>query len=118
MSTKAASFFRAGAAALLAFACVAPALARQAETFDAGMNTMWEVLWHQSGTPTRLVRWDQDMKVRVYGVNAEAHRQHTLKALGDAAAVAGIKVIDVTDAEDGALQANVSIEITPDSALS
>ena len=44
-----------------------PALAQSAAPadFDRGMNTMWEVLWHQSGVPTRLVRWDQDLKVRV-----------------------------------------------------
>src|SRR4051812_24241779 len=118
MSTKAASFFRAGAAALLAFACVAPALARQAETFDSGMNTMWEVLWHQSGTATRLVRWDKDIQVRVWGTNAAGHKQHVLKALGDAAAVAGVKVIDVSGKPDAAQLANVSIEITPDTALS
>ena len=43
-----------------------------ADEFDAGLNTLWEVLWHQSGTPTRLVRWEQDIKVRVYGYNVAA----------------------------------------------
>ncbi|MEJ8834970.1 hypothetical protein [Ramlibacter sp. AN1133] len=81
------------------------------------MNTMWEVLWHQSGTPTRLVRWEQDIKVRIYGVNLNAHKQHTLQALRDAAAEAGVKVIDVSDRADAAQQANVSIEITPDNML-
>jgi hypothetical protein len=110
--------WKSGVAALLAAAVFTPSFAQGGDGFDAGMNTMWEVLWHQSGTPTRLVRWDQDLKVRVHGVNAAAHKQHTLKALGDAAAVAGVKVIDVSDAEDAAQQANVSIEITPDTALS
>jgi hypothetical protein len=81
------------------------------------MNTMWEVLWHQLGTPTRLVRWEQDLKVRVHGVNAAAHKRHTLKALRETAAAAGLKVVDVTDLPDAARQANVNIEITPDDAL-
>lgn len=94
------------------------ASAGSAGAFDAGMNTMWEVLWHQSGVPTRLVRWEEDLKVNITGVNAAGHRQHTLRALRDAAAEAGRKVIDVSDQADAAKVANVSIEIVPDSALS
>jgi hypothetical protein len=110
--------FKSGALALLtAAAAFSPCLA-QADEFDQGMNTLWEVLWHQSGTATRLVRWEQDIKVRVHGVNLAAHRQHTLKALRDVAAEAGVKVIDVSDQPDAAQQANVSIEIVPDNALS
>ncbi len=105
-----------GVAALLAALVVSPCLA-QADEFEAGMNTMWEVLWHQSGTPTRLVRWEQDIKVRVFGVNLAAHKQHTLQALRDAGAEAGVKVIDVSDRPDAAQVANVSIEITPDTML-
>jgi hypothetical protein len=81
------------------------------------MNTMWEVLWHQSGTPTRLVRWEQDIKVRIYGVNVAQHKQHTLQALMDVGAEAGVKVIDVSGRPDAAQVANVSIEIVPDSML-
>jgi hypothetical protein len=102
--------------ALVTAAVLGPAICR-ADAFDEGMNTMWEVLWHQSGTPTRLVRWERDIKVRVYGFNVAAHRQHTLQALRDAAAESGIKVVDVSDRADAAQQANVSIEIKPDSAL-
>jgi hypothetical protein len=75
---------------------MSPCLA-QADEFEQGMSTMWEVLWHQSGTPTRLVRWEQDIKVRIYGVNVNAHRQHTLQALRDAGIEAGVQVIDVSD---------------------
>src|SRR3954471_20517589 len=105
--------WKSGVTALLAAAVISPVHA-QSDEFDAGMNTMWEVLWHQSGTPTRLVRWEQDIKVRIFGVNLSAHRQHTLQALRDVAAESGVKVIDVSDRPDAAQQANVSIEITPD----
>ena len=110
--------WKSGATALLAFAAISPCLAQQPDTFDSGMNTMWEVLWHQSGTATRLVRWDKDMQVRVFGTHVAEHRQHVLQALGDAAAIAGVKLIDVSDRPDAAKLANVSIEITPDTALS
>ena len=109
--------WKSGVIALMAAAVFNPSFA-QTDEFEKGMNTMWEVLWHQSGTPTRLVRWEQDIKVRVFGVDAARHRQSTLQALRNAADVARVKVIDVSDQPDAAQQANVSIEITPDTALS
>src|SRR3954470_23059658 len=102
--------WKSGVTALLAAAVISPALG-QSDEFEAGMNTMWEVLWHQSGTPTRLVRWEQDIKVRIFGINLNAHKQHTLQALRDAAAEAGVRVIDVSERPDAAQVANVSIEI-------
>jgi hypothetical protein len=108
--------WKSGVTALLAAAVISPAVA-QTDEFEQGVGTMWEVLWHQSGTPTRLVRWEQDMKVRVFGVNLATHKQHTLQALRDVAAEAGIRVIDVSDRPDAAQVANVSVEITPDNML-
>jgi hypothetical protein len=108
--------WKSGVTALLAAAVISPVLA-QVDEFDQGMATMWEVLWHQSGTPTRLVRWEQDIKVRIYGVNLAAHKQHTLQALTETAGEAGIRVIDVSDQPNAAQVANVSIEITPDTML-
>jgi hypothetical protein len=108
--------WKSGVAALLAAVVLNP-VGAQTDEFEQGMNTMWEVLWHQSGTPTRLVRWEQEMKVRIYGVNLGAHRQHTLQALRDTGAEAGVKVVDVSDRPDAAQIANVSIEITPDHML-
>ena len=109
--------WKSGLTAFLAAAAIGPAFA-QADEFEQGMGTMWEVLWHQSGTPTRLVRWEQDIKVRVFGVNLATHKQHTLQAIRDVATEAGVNVIDVSDRPDAAQVANVSIEITPDTALS
>jgi len=108
--------WKSGVTALLAAAVFSPALA-QADAFEQGMNTMWEVLWHQSGTPTRLVRWEQDIRVRIFGVNLSAHKQHTLKAMADVAAESGVRLVDVSDRPDAAQVANVSIEITPDNML-
>lgn len=109
--------WKSGFLALIAAAAAAPCMAQPSQ-FERGMNTMWEVLWHQSGTATRLARWEQDMKVRVHGTNLAAHRQNALQAIRDVAAEAGVKVVDVTDRPEAAQEANVTIEIVADTALS
>jgi len=108
--------WKSGLMALLAAVALAPAGA-QVDEFEQGMGTMWEVLWHQSGTPTRLVRWEQDIRVRVHGVNLAHHKAHTLQAIRDVASEAGVRVVDVSDRKDAAAVANLSIEITPDTML-
>ena len=108
--------WKSGVAALLAAAVISPVLA-QVDEFEQGMGTMWEVLWHQSGTPTRLVRWEQEMRVRIYGVNLATHKAHTLQALRDVAGEAGVRIVDVSDDPYAAQTANVSVEITPDNML-
>lgn len=107
---------KSGLLALLAAAVMSPAFG-QTDEFEQGLGTMWEVLWHQSGTPTRLVRWEQEMRVRIYGVNLSQHKAHTLEALKTVAAESGVKLVDVSDRADAAQVANVSIEITPDYML-
>jgi hypothetical protein len=98
--------------AAIIFPCAA--IANEAEQ---GLATLWEVLWHQSGTPTRVVRWENDIRVRLYGVELAAHREHTLKALRAVASEAGVKLIDVSELPDARSQANLHVEIVPDTAL-
>ena len=88
-----------------------------ADAFDQGLATLWEVLWHQSGTPTRIVRWENDIRVRVHGLNAEVHREHTLQALRAVTTEAGIKLIDVSALPEAEQAANLNVEITPDNSL-
>ncbi|MBI5276580.1 MAG: hypothetical protein HY854_08965 [Burkholderiales bacterium] len=106
-----------GVTALLAAAVAGPVFAGTAEEFEQGMGTMWEVLWHQSGTPTRLVRWEQDIRVRVTGIDLALHKEYTLRALRSVADEAGVKLVDVSDRPDAAQVANLSVEITPDNTL-
>ena len=101
---------------LLLAALLSPCAA-VADEFDQGLATLWEVLWHQSGTPTRIVRWEGEMRVRVFGVNAAAHRERTLQALRAVSSEAGVKLVDVTDQPDAEQVSNVSVEITPDNQL-
>ncbi|HSI53650.1 MAG TPA: DUF2927 domain-containing protein [Ramlibacter sp.] len=99
---------------LLAF--MAWPFAASADEFDQGLATLWEVLWHQSGTPTRIVRWENDIRVRIHGVNVAAHREHTLQALRAVTTEAGVKLIDVTGQPDES-SANLNVEITGDTLL-
>jgi hypothetical protein len=91
-------------------------MSRAAEV-DQGLATLWEVLWHQSGTPTRVVRWEEDIKVRVFGVNVAAHKPTTMAALRAVTAEAGLKLIDVSDAPDAEALSNLDVEIIPDKGL-
>ena len=98
---------------LAAFAWPCAALA---DEFDNGLLTLWEVLWHQSGTPTRVVRWENDIRVRFSGIDMAAHREHTMQALRAVTSEAGVKLIDVTGQADEQT-ANLTVEIVPDSQL-
>jgi hypothetical protein len=91
-------------------------ISAMADEVDQGLQTLWEVLWHQSGTPTRIVRWENDMKVRFTGVNVAQHRDHMMEALRTVAGEARVKVTDVTGTPDEQ-SANVNVEILPDVAL-
>jgi hypothetical protein len=98
--------------ALLAFP-----FAALADEFDSGLNTLWEVLWHQSGTPTRIVRWENGIRVRFSGINLATHRPHMMEALGAVTGEAGVKLIDVTDLPRAEQQANLTVEVLGDSEL-
>ncbi|MFC5498193.1 hypothetical protein ACFPOE_11670 [Caenimonas terrae] len=88
-----------------------------ASEVDQGLATLWEVMWHQSGTPTRVVRWEDDIRVRVFGVNVEAHKQTTMAALRAVTAEAGLKLIDVSDSPQAEELSNLDVEIVPDNKL-
>jgi hypothetical protein len=92
-------------------------LAARADEFEQGLSTLWEALWHQSGTPTRIVRWETDIRVRIGGVNAAAHHDHVMEALRAVTQEAGLKLTDVTGQPDAEQTANVSVEIVPDNQL-
>ncbi len=99
--------------------CLAGALpcTALAQEVEQGLATLWEVLWHQSGTPTRIVRWENDIRVRIHGVNVATHREYTLQAMRAVTAEAGVKLIDVSALPEAEQAANLTIEITPDQSL-
>jgi hypothetical protein len=99
----------------LLLACMLP-LAASADELGDGLATVWESLWHQSGTPTRVVRWENDIRVRFLGINVAAHQDHTMQALRAVSAEASVNVFDVTGSLDEHT-ANVTVEITADYQL-
>lgn len=96
-------------------ALMAPLGASANDEAEQGLATLWEALWHQSGTPTRIVRWETDIRMRMTGVNLNQHREHVTRALRAVTEEAGVKLIDVTDSPSET--ANLTVEITPDGAL-
>ena len=62
-------------------AILAPTSAFAMDDTEQSLGTLWEVLWHQSGTPTRVVRWENDIRMRVSGVELPRHREYVMKAL-------------------------------------
>lgn len=100
----------------LLLACLLLPISALADEVDQGLQTLWEVLWHQSGTPTRIVRWENDLRVRFTGVNVAQHREHMLEALRTVTGEAHVKMTDVTGTADEQT-ANVTVEILPDTAL-
>ena len=108
-------------AGVMLAACLVPGAAQAAHGGGAsdegehGLETLWEALWHQSGTPTRLVRWEGEIRMRVTGVNLAAHRDTVLKAMRAVTQEAGVRLVDVSD--QPAEAANLNIEITSDQAL-
>lgn len=97
-------------------ALLAPCAA-MANEMEQGIATLWEVLWHQSGTPTRVVRWENEIRVRISGVDLAQHREHTLQALRTVTAEAGVKLVDVSAQPDAAKVANLNVEIVRDTEL-
>jgi len=106
---------RRGCLGLLLALLLAP-LSALADEVDAGLQTLWEALWHQSGTPTRIVKWETDLKVRFTGVNVAQHRDHMMEALRTVTGESHLKLTDVTGTVDEQ-NANVTVEILPDTAL-
>ena len=106
---------RRGIWGLLLAACALP-FSAHADEFDQGLQTLWESLWHQSGTPTRIVKWQEDLRVRFTGINVAAHHDHMMEALRAVTSEAHMDVRDVTGTPDEQ-SANVTVQILADNAL-
>jgi TPR repeat protein len=88
-----------------------PLSAARADALTDKFNTVWESLWFQGGAPAAVVRWPGDILVRVHGNNRSSHQDRIVKALTLVAAAAGRKVVDVSDAADAELRAQLEVHI-------
>ena len=98
-------------------ALLAPCAALAADETEQGLATMWEALWHQSGTPTRIVRWDGEIRMRMTGIDLPKHRDYIMQALRTVTDEAGVKLVDVSDQPNAEQVANFKVEVMPDTAL-
>jgi hypothetical protein len=101
---------------LLLAVLLAPAAAL-ANDIEHGMATLWESLWHQSGTPTRLVRWENEIRMKLSGVDLPQHRDYIARAIRTVADEAGVRLVDVSDQPNADQLANFRLEVVPDTAL-
>ncbi|MFL6694183.1 MAG: hypothetical protein ACJ8GO_14635 [Ramlibacter sp.] len=100
---------------LLLALLLAPCAALAADETEQGLATLWESLWHQSGTPTRIVRWDGEIRMRMTGIDLPKHRDYIMTALRTVTDEAGVKLVDVTDQPNA--DANFKLEVVADTAL-
>ena len=98
-------------------ALLAPCAALAADETEQGLATVWEALWHQSGTPTRIVRWDGEIRMRMTGIDLPKHRDYIMQALRTVTDEAGVKLVDVSDQPNAEQVANFKLEVLPDTAL-
>lgn len=94
--------------------CTAPAWA---DKLDDDLQTVWESLWDQRGTTLWVVRWDREIRYRIYGPDSARHREHAIKALDDAAQATGLQVINVSDEPDAEKTAMLELEVVKDFEL-
>lgn len=102
---------------LLLAVLLAPCAALAADETEQGLATLWEALWHQSGTPTRIVRWDGEIRMRMTGIDLPKHRDYIMQALRTVTDEAGVQLVDVSDQPNAEQLANFKLEVVPDTAL-
>ncbi len=90
--------------------CVLPLLqplAARADSLKSRLNTAWEVLWDERGTPQRVFRWREGvLRYRLSGAGIGEHREQIAKALALAAQHTGLQIREATgrvDPADGPL---------------
>ena len=78
---------------------------------------VWESLWGQTGAPTVVIRWGDEIRVRFTGPEAAGHRDYALRALRDATQAAGIALRDVSAEENAVEIANLDFQLLSQNEL-
>jgi TPR repeat protein len=100
----------------LAWLVLSTGVARS-DTLDDSLQTVWESLWGQEGTPQFVSRWKKAVTYRIDGHEAARHRAHIESALQGAAQAAGISMTDVGDQPGAQATAMLNIEVMKDDGL-
>ncbi|WP_332775605.1 tetratricopeptide repeat protein [Polaromonas sp.] len=88
-----------------------------ADKLDDDLQTVWESLWDQRGTPQLLARWEHQVRFRIFGADAARHREHIIRALEAAGQATRLRMINVSDDPDAEKTATLDIEIVKDHEL-
>lgn len=91
--------------------------AARADDLEDRFSTVWESLWSQAGSPTWVIRWQSEIRVRFTGPHVERYRDHMFGALQDATNAAGLSLRDVSAADNGAEIANLEFRVVDDRDL-
>lgn len=85
-----------------------------ADKLDDDLQSVWESLWDQRGTPQQILRWGRQVRYRIFGVDAARHREHIIRALDAAGQATRVRMINVSDAPDAEKIATLDVEIADD----
>jgi hypothetical protein len=83
----------------------------RADELEDRFTTVWESLWTQAGSPTRVIRWSDEVRVRITGSDVARYRDHVLGALQSATEAAGLSLRDVSAEANAAELANLEFRI-------
>ena len=89
-----------------------------ADKLDDDLQTVWESLWDQRGTPRRLLRWNGPaLPYRIHGADAARHLTHIEGAIKAAADIARLELVNVSAQADAGTAAMLDIEVVDDTTL-
>jgi hypothetical protein len=96
---------------LLAFAAAQALPAARADDLSDRFATVWESLWTQEGSPTWVIRWAGEVRVRFTGAGVARFRDHAFGALQEATSASGLALRDVSTDADAADAANLEYQL-------
>jgi hypothetical protein len=96
---------------LLALLSSSMALPAKADRLDDDLNTLWEATWDQRGVPLLLQRWEQPIRYRLSGSDAERYRPVVVRALTSAAQAANVSLTEAAPDAQAAGVANLTVEL-------
>jgi len=88
-----------------------------ADKLDDNLQTVWESLWDERGTPTQVLRWGKTLRYRLHGADLSRHQEHIENGLRAAAGTVGVQLVDVSGQAGAEAAAMLDIEVVSDTAL-
>lgn len=88
-----------------------------ADKLDDNLQTVWESLWDQRGTPRRVMRWEGTVTYRIHGSDAPRHRAHIENGVKAASVASQIVFADISAQTDAETAANLDVEVVDDHML-